>query len=406
MKKILSIVLFLSLNLLVKAQIPILEIYKKQAVDNNKGFQSHQMLHHAFLEKESQFSRLSDLQITAGYSPSPIETRLGAQTIQFSAVQKFPWFGTLQAKLDLFEADNAVHNKLLGQMEANLNHRVVKSWMKLYEVRLNKSILRDQIELVTMLETMTLENLRTQANSSAIDVLNIGLKKEEWENTLADLERFEKVEEFTFNTLLSRDLDTEIKTIDSLIKLDSLIPMNSGTVYEVNKQGLKTQAAHESIQLVEKKNNPTWSIGFKYFVVEEGVNAVSENGRDAYMVNLGLTIPFQVKHNKHAMMEATHKWHYEQIELEKVKEEYERLLASLILDIEKHKRDFNHFTSLVEKVDRILKLSLQDYSHGNIDYSTILEILEKMLSIERNRIAAVIQQHTQISFYNSLFDLE
>ncbi len=406
MKKNIILLLFYFVPFISFAQIPVLEGYKKEGLEQNKSFLSHQMLHHSFLEKEKQFSRLEDLQISAGFAPSPIETRLGAQNMQFSAVQRFPWFGTLKAKLALFESQNSVHNKVLSEMGANLEFQIEKSWFQLYEIRLNKKVLRSKIELAELMESLTEQNLKSNAKFSIVDFLSIQMKREDWENELADLDLAETTEQYAFNTLLSKDINEEVISIDSLLDLHEFIPTGKQVVYAVSKQDLKTESAKESIDLFNRSIKPKWSVGFKYFVIDEGNNQIENNGKDAFMFNVGLKIPFQIKQNKHALMEVTHKWHSEQIKLERVKEEYEFLVAKLLLEIQKQERYFNFYSEQKQKVEQVVQLQLEAYSHGNGDYEKLLNSMDRMLGLERKRIASLVQQRTQVSYYQSLFEMK
>ncbi len=408
MKRIITYTLFLLLSIQFSgfAQISILEAYKEEGVDRNKEFLSHQMLHHAFLEKEMQFSRLSDLQLSAGFALSPIETRLGAQTMQFGATQRFPWFGTLKAKLSLFEAENEVHNELLRLMGSNLVHRIEKSWFQLYEIRLNKVVLSEKIQLIKMIESLTREQIKTNSDFSLIDLIEIQINREAWENNLADLIDAEEMNQYAFNTLLSKDLNSNVKTVDSLLELLNFSPNTEGQVIAINRQNLKVRAAEESISLIKRTTKPSWTVGFKYFIVDERPTDLVDNGKDAYMFNIGLNIPFQLKQNEHAVMEATHKWHSEGITLEQVKEEYDFILAKIELAIKKQNRDFNLHSSQKVKVDQTISLLLKEYAHGKGVYEKLLRAMELSLDQERKRISAVVQQRIQISYYHSLFEMD
>ncbi len=403
MKRILMYLVFLAFQ--VQGQIQILEAYVAEGIDRNKDFLSHQMLHHAFLEKEMQFSRLSDLQLSAGFAPSPIETRLGAQKMQFSAVQRFPWFGTLDAKLNLFEAENEVHNKVLQMMGGVLQHKIEKAWYKLYEIRLNKIILKDRIELIEMMESLTKEHMKTKSNIGMVDLLTIQFQKEEWENSLLDLLDAEKVQQYAFNTLLSKEIHTEVITVDSLVDLMGFDPILNRELYAVNKQKLKVEVAKESMELFKKTTKPTWTIGFRYFMIDEIAMDIPDNGKDAYMFNIGLNIPFQIKQNKHTLMEATHKWHTEAINLEHIQDEYNLLLAKVDLEIKKQVRNFHSNSRLKEKIKQTTSLLLQEYKHGNNSYNELLKSMGLLLDLERKEIAAIVQQHIQLSYYQSLFEL-
>ena len=79
------------------AQEP-LDVYLKEAAQNNPGLKARYFAYQAALEKVPQVGALPDPQVSFGYFISPVETRVGPQRMRISAMQMFPWLGTLDSQ--------------------------------------------------------------------------------------------------------------------------------------------------------------------------------------------------------------------------------------------------------------------------------------------------------------------
>lgn len=397
--------LLVFIPMISNGQISILDDYVSQGLERNKNLRSHKMLHHAFLEKENQFSRLSELQVNVGYAPSPIETRLGAQGTQLSIVQQFPWFGVFNARKKLFRAENRIHEIVLEGLENDLEFSIKKLWFQLYETRLNKKLLSEKIDLIRSVENLAEEHLKNNSAFSLSDLIAIQIRRENLENSFVDLSDYEKRLSLRFNQLLSLPLNGGVETPDSLAKISTLSSAVEGKAISVVKQEAKLQAAKESVELIRKENKPSWTVGIKYFSIEERTDAIpADNGRDAYMVNLGLKIPFQLGQNRHRILEAEHKWHSEQLHLEHMEEEINLMVEEIKLNLKKSERNYALYEEQIRKLDQSIELALLNYTHGKQSYQKLLDTMDMTLDLERKRIASVVQQWIQLAYLKSLFD--
>ena len=75
-----------------------LDEYLQTAAQNNPGLKVKFNEYMAALERVPQAGALPDPTVAFGYFVQPIETRLGPQQAKISAMQMFPWFGTLSAR--------------------------------------------------------------------------------------------------------------------------------------------------------------------------------------------------------------------------------------------------------------------------------------------------------------------
>ena len=70
----------------------------KIATENNSSLKALEQEYQSSLTKATQVSQWMNPEIGLGGFVSPAETRLGAQRARVSAMQMFPWFGTVKAK--------------------------------------------------------------------------------------------------------------------------------------------------------------------------------------------------------------------------------------------------------------------------------------------------------------------
>ena len=199
----------------------------EKAVAENLELKVLEQEYLAALEKAPQVSQLPEPEVGVGAFPLPVETRLGAQTARISAIQMFPWFGTLTSKADLENAKaNALYERI-GAEQLNLFHELKTAYFRLYEIEQIQAIIQKNITLFEALERLALSKVES-GKSTAADVLRVQLKVVELQQELEILETAKINPRATINQLLNRPLETAITTTDSLSF--ALIPFNRDTL--------------------------------------------------------------------------------------------------------------------------------------------------------------------------------
>ena len=168
--QILFIFLIFSGNL---AAQPLAELLS-QVAENNLSLKVLESNYYATLEKAPQVNQRPDPEIGIGVFPLPVETRLGGQTLRLSAMQMFPWPGTLERKEAVVLADAKVQHQRISTEQLELQYQIEQAYFQLYEIEQGQRIIERNLPLLEALERLALVKVES-GSAIAADVLIVQL---------------------------------------------------------------------------------------------------------------------------------------------------------------------------------------------------------------------------------------
>jgi outer membrane protein TolC len=267
------------------------------ANENNLGLKVSQGEYESSVERAVQVSTLPNPEFGIGYFPLPVETRLGAQIVRFSASQKFPWFGSLDSRSKVESSKSLALNERTNTAELQLSYGVKVAYFKLYELERKKAIIGRNIVVLSALERLAVSKLESGL-ASASDVLRVQIKIVELEQDLALIETSRINPQVELNQMLNRDLETEVVVRDSL-KL-AILEFDKDSLREnivVNHPLLRMYELQQEVSrninaLSDIDSKPTFGIGLDYILVNERTDATPDrNGRDIVQIKATVSIP-------------------------------------------------------------------------------------------------------------------
>ena len=384
-------------NIVLLAQEEI-DNYLLTAAENNPGLKAKFNEYLAALERVPQVGTLPDPQIAFGYFIQPVETRFGPQQARISAVQMFPWFGTLGAKEDVATEMAKVKFEVFEDSKVKLFYNIKSVWYNLYFTSSAIKISRDNINILNTFQKLALIKIES-GMTSAVDEIRVEMEILELENQLKFLLDNLNTQKIAFNKLLNVEGSSEIiipdllansnLNIDRKAILDS-IKSNNHQILQLEFQ----QASFEFQQIVAKKlGKPDFSIGMDYIFIGESSNemiSASESGKDAIMLPMvGITIPlYQKKYTsmiKEAvfLQEATQNKKADKINI--LETIYEKANADY-LDAGRRIELHNKQSALAQKALRILE---SEYATDGKNFEEILrmerQVLKHKLELEKSR---------------------
>jgi len=267
------------------------------ANENNLGLMISQGEFESSVERAVQVSTLPNPEFGVGYFPMPVETRLGAQIVRFSASQKFPWFGSLESKSNVESSKSLALNERTSTAELQLDYGVKVAYYKLYELEEQKEIISRNIEVLSALERLALSKLESGI-ASASDVLRVQVKIEELKQDLALIETSWINPQVELNQMLNRALDIEVTIRDSLelailqFDKDSLRNNIEGNHPLLRMYELEQEVSRNINALSDLESKPSFGVGLDYILVNERTDATPDrNGRDILQVKATVSIP-------------------------------------------------------------------------------------------------------------------
>lgn len=405
MNKIATVIIFLSVCVSLQAQQSILTAYHKNAIDSSAALKAVYKKYEMALERIPQVSSLPDPNISFAYGLSPIETRLGAQQTKISAMQMFPWFGTLSAKEQ--QAANqakAVFEEYVLQRN-KLVYEASESWYSLYFFSQSIENTQKQIEIFEMLERQA--NVKFESSEgSMVNVLRFQMKIEELAAKVKLLKDQKKIEQTRFNSLLNRKPNETVNIADSLtipenriFSLDSVLQNNPQLkILDANYTATEFQ-----LKAAQKSGYPTIGVGIDYaFIGDRTDMQVDGSGTDAIMPMVSISIPLYRKKYKAKENEA--KLNRERIAYSKTATE-----NALATNFEKAlqnyndaKRNIDLYRSLLSKANQALRILQTAYATSGKDYDQLLEVQNSVLNYQIAYDKAVSDLHKAISYLEFL----
>ena len=383
-----SILLF---SLSVEAQ-NILNKYLVMAAENNPGLKAKFNEYMAALEEAPQVKSLPDPQLAFGYFIKPVETRVGPQEFKISALQMFPWFGTLKTKESFALQTAKFKYEQFEEAKSRLFNDIRATFYNLYFNNKAIFIIRENVQILNTFKRLALIKVEVGI-VSPVDEYRIEMEIGDLENQHALLIDQHKYLEITFINLLN----TELESIDlpavlwnvgpslpKSILMDSIKALNHQVIgLELQQEALRIQR-----DIARKEGSPNLSIGLDYIFVGKGENNLS--GADAFIFpKIGITMPLYRKKYKAMINEAAY------LETAKENEKINKInmLETLFERIWKEYTDADRrITLYIDQLDlaeKSIQLLETEYITANKNFEEILRMERKQLfyalELERSR---------------------
>ena len=407
MRQLLLIYTLLLFSAVVKpdlyGQFPELDAYVQEASQNNSGLKSAHDRYLAALESVPGTGTLPNPEISFGYFISPVETRVGPQQFRFSAMQMFPWFGTLSSREKVAEqiAKTKFETFITGRNQLALE--VKNNWFRLYEVEHSLKIKTQHLKILQSIEQLALTRSE-QGKGSMVDILRIQMEMARLENELTLLEDKRKVFTADFNRALGREQNQPVTVRDSLPSPQ--LPWNSaqlqdsilGSNPDLKRLQLQSAAMALTVESVRKSGLPTFGVGINYIATgsRQGVS-VEGNGKDAFLPMVSLTLPiYREKYNSRKSEAELLQRSYERAE-EDLGNRLTFELTSTWLEFEDAKRREILYYGQLEKAYQAKDILLQRYTTSGTEFEEILRVERMILDFELERVKAVRDQYLKIA---------
>ena len=382
----LLIMMLLVLLPAVSGKAQDLNSYLETAAENNPGLKASYLEYEAAMQKIDQVSSLPDPVLSFGYYIRPVETRVGPQQARFSLKQMFPWFGTLGSKnktaamLAESKFQDFIHDR------DRLFLQVKTAYYRIYETDRILKATQENLEITRSYLNIT-ETKFENARAPMVDVIRVQMAMSDLETEIAVLKDERRAETIAFNRLLNRnEQDTVMITIPALpdnpdmeAYRDSLLknnPQLAAIDYRIRSQQSRQQTAI-------KNTYPDLGVGIDYIVTGKRDDvSISDNGKDAVIPGVSISIPIFGKKYRAAFKEAE----LMEESLEWKRENQVNMLISDFEDaryqLESARQKITLFRSQLDKIRRALNLLLTTYSQNSENFEEVLRMQQQQLRYE------------------------
>lgn len=376
-----------------------LEDYQQMAIEHNPSVLSKYKAFEAAMTRVQQANSLPDPSLSFGYFISPVETRVGPQRARFSLSQMFPWFGTLKAQGDVATLTAEATYQQFVEAQNSIRFEVAKAYYPLQELEALLSVQAANLELLRTwkrLATVKYENGET----ALADVFRIDLLIKELETELSLIEGRRKPLTITLNRLLNRE-DTDIIAVAQWAELDATDAISSvdwsthPRMLELEKRIAAKQALTKA---VEKQGLPKVGAGLDYVIVGEREDAtVPDNGRNAFMPMVTVSLPIFRKKYSAAIDEANFQMEAYELDIQSVENELVSKLEQLRYDVQRETELSVLYRRQIQDTEQIQRLLLSSFSNAGTDLDELLRIQMQQLNYEIKLINSKTRLMTAIA---------
>ena len=393
MKRIITILLMILCYSPLISTGQTLDNYLQTAAENNPDLKASYVEFEAALQRVNQVNALADPRLSFGYFISPIETRVGPQRAKVSLSQVFPWFGTLKAK------ENRANYIAEAKYQAFINDRnklffeVNKAYYPLYEVNQHLLLLAENLDILKTYKRLATSSFENNRGSMA-DVIRVDIMIENAETELMILNDQIVPLQVRFKQLLNRSDSLPLAIAETTIALtviekgyrrDSLLVGNP----MIESLELQQKAMQESELLARKNALPQFGVGLDYaFIGERSDISIPDNGKDAFMPKVSLSLPIFRKKYASAISEAQLGQRAIEYRKEAVQNELISNYEHAAFQLKKAEDLIGLYEAQIKKTEQLIQLLYSAYSNSAKDFEEVLRMQQQLLKYQMAKATA------------------
>ena len=427
----------------IYSQFDSLTYYLETAAKNNPTVLQRYNEYQASLQKVPQVASLPDPQLEMGVFLSPMELISGNQVADIKLMQMFPWFGVIKNAKDEMSLMAKAKFETFRDAKLQVYYDVQRVWFDLYKVRQNIQISEKNIDLLKIIERLTLVKYKsgsingstpsapgrmsgssspvvssgssgmntmggkstgstvqpantssstsmnsTSGSTGLSDVYQIQIESGDLENNIASLKNEEQVLVARLNSMLNRNQKTQVAGIEILPTelLDITYLSVNDSMFQRNPMLGMYRYEQQSLEARKKMQNkmglPMIGFGLNYTVINKSEMSTSPmNGQDMIMPMLVLTLP--IYRNKYKAMQS------ESVFLRKASEQNYQAAANAL------QTEYYEAMQLYNDAQRRMKL----YANQSKLAQKTLDILIKTFSSSTSNLTELLRVRQQLFDY-------
>jgi len=382
---------------------PEVEQYLQKASQNNPELKSAFNQYLAALEEVPQVGALPDPQVAFSYFIAPIETRVGPQQARLSVSQMFPWFGTLGTQQAVKVQKAKAEFQKFQNKRNMLFHDIKSTWYELYVLEKKISILEENIDLLEILEELSLQKYETAEGNQA-DVLQVQIELEDLNIKRSELADNRTVIQQEFTEL------TNAKNIhfpDSIAVSARELPAAPVELKQqminqnpsLSQLAFEAKASKKSVQAAKLNGLPTFGLGADYvFTGQRQGMQITNNGQNAFMARASIQLPLWRGKYRAQKKQA-------QLTQQAVRERQVSQKNQLLTQFEKAMRNFRsaqrrinlYDQKQIDRTRQAINVLTEQYSTAATDFEEILRLQRRLLNYQQAREEAIGNQNKAVA---------
>lgn len=351
----------------------------EEALKNNPQIKaSHEKLKAAQF-RIVQASSLPDPTATYNYMGRDIETRIGPQEDLYEFEQMIPSPGKLRQRTRIATEEKNMLEAQFKATEREVVYRLSESYFDLVAADKTIQLTEGIVEALKKAESIA----QSRFASMAISQREVAGAQAEVSKTLQELFMYRQQRQSLvafINSLLNRSQETPLENFEELslpqgpLELDELIERlrkDNPTIQEASF--MKKREGH-ALSLAKYENAPDFSVGFQYSRIGEGMTSEADDGRDAWMIPVKVTLPIWRNRIDSAIHEAKSNLLAGESQLKEIENAIEYELKNTYYQFVSQKQIVDlHQNALIPQAQIAFNSDKAGYEAGNTDIFHLIE---------------------------------
>ncbi|HDS84544.1 MAG TPA: TolC family protein [Phycisphaerales bacterium] len=363
--------------------------YVRAAMANNAGLQSRFSEYKAALAQVPQARALDDPMFTYGYFIEEVETRVGPQKHRLGLMQRFPWFGKIEARTDAAAAAARAAGRRFEAARLEVISKTKAAYFEFAYLAQAVEIAENNLELLKHLEQVAQARYRTAAASHP-DIVRAQIELAMFEDEYLTLKRKKKPVVAMVNAVLNQPPEMDLpwpkqealptEELDEAQVIALLVDANP----ELSAMSFEIAAARSRAELAQKRYWPDVTLGIDWIQTDSSrMPNTPGSGRDPVIAMVTLNLPLWTDSYSAGVQQAQS----QAMKTLQTKTQMQSDLASqaseLMFAAEDSRRKVRLYQDvLIPKAKEMLEVSEQAYRTGAIDFLTLIDAQRKLLTFE------------------------
>ncbi|MFH1621903.1 MAG: TolC family protein [Candidatus Omnitrophota bacterium] len=387
-----------------EAKIESLDSLIEEALENNPRIKSAYNEWKVAEHKVKQVSSLPDPMATYTHFGDNVETRVGPQEKKYGVSQKIPFPGKLSLKGKVQDKHAQMFKEKYEAVKLEVTKNVKFIYYDIFWVDKAVQITEEEKGIIETLEKVAQRKYEMNMASQQ-DVLKAQVELSKLIDRLFMLRQNRDSLVAKLNSILNRQKDTALGKIGSVepqefsYKREELHSIAKEQAAELLVADLDVERAEYEKSLAKLDYFPDFTLGFDYIEVGSGHTTMPNDGQDAWVGMIGITLPIwfdklnaQVK-EKEAALESRRN-SYQEVEnsvVYEVEDLYFKIIAYKdIISLYK--------TALIPQTEQAFEAARTGYESGKVDFLNWLESERILLQTRLAYYKAIVDYQKSIAY--------
>ncbi len=376
------------------------EQYVTFALSQHPEIQAARKLVEVKANRVPQAASLSDPTVGSTVYAEEVQTAAGPQQYSLNASQKLPWFGKLDQRAAIAEADVNVARAQLAAKEIEVVEQVKRAYFELYFVQRAITITeRDRVLLVDFAKIAD-SKYRT-GTSSQQDLLRAQVEVSVLDNELIRFRQQRVSAQAQLARLLHISPETPVAALEQLRA--EQVPRDLDWLYrravearpELHAQLAAVLRDRETVDLARLDYYPDATFGGTWISTGNGGLSGVSNGRDAFLLGVNINVPIYRKRLDAAVREAEAQVVSSARQYDSLRDRTTEEVKDLFIQATSQRDLLQLFEQeILPKAEQTLQVSVRSYEVGTIDFLTLVDNWSQLLKfqIAYHRLEAQLRQ--------------